>query len=149
MMEKELERYRKTLQSRMGCYRLLSLLYLLVTVGTRFAAEEAMAHPAFGFLQGCGCAAMVLAVVQIVRMYRAFKDETTLRRLYNQEHDERMQAIRAKAGLPVTLIMSMMMIAGGLLCSLINVTAALTLVAAGVVQMLVSLVIKLWYMRRM
>lgn len=139
-----LDQYRKTLYRRMGRYRLLSLLYLLVTITMRFAAEEATVHPAFGLLQGCGCAAIVLAAVHAVRISRALRDDTALRRLYNQEHDERMQAIRAKAGVPVILVLSLAMIGAGLIATFFNMTVALTLVITAVAQMLVSLTIKFW-----
>ena len=145
----DMEQYRRTLQRRMGCYRLWSLAYLVVTITMRFAAEEAAGHPAYSLLQGCGCAAMVLAAIQSVRISRALRDETALRRFHNQEHDERMQAIRAKAGVPVTLFMGAGLIAAGLVATFLDMTAALTLVTAGMAELLLTLALKAWYSRRM
>ncbi len=39
-------------------------------------------------------------IIQIFIRRKALKDETSLRKLYNEEHDERTQLIRQKAGEP-------------------------------------------------
>ena len=85
----------------------------------------------------------------MAKFHKALKDDTALRRLYNQEHDERMQAIRARAGIPVTLFMGVALMGAGLVATFFNMTVSLTLVAAGLVELLVSLAIKFWCMRTM
>lgn len=57
--------------------------------------------------------------------------------------------IRAKAGVPVVLILNVAMIGAGLIATFFNMTVALTLVFAAVAQMLVSLAIKFWCMQTM
>lgn len=145
----KLDQYRATLRRRITIFRLLWLAYLLMMVATRFAPAAVTEHPAYSGLFGFLAGGLLVGIVGTFRFSRALKDDTELRRLYNQEHDERMQAIRAKAGFPMTVFMGMGMIAAGLVATFFNMTVALTLIVAAVVQMLVSLGVKFWCMRTM
>ena len=87
-----------------------------------------------GFCMGM-CSGFAIPIAQA----KGAQDDTELRRLYNQEHDERMQAIRARAGIPVTLFMGVALMGAGLVATFFNMTVSLTLVAAGLVELLVSL----------
>ena len=145
----KLDQYRATLRRRMWLCRVLWLTYLLLIAATRFAAPAVTDHPAYAGLLGFCAGGLLVGVFGMAKFHRALRDDTALRRLYNQEHDERMQAIRAKAGFPVTVFMGAGMIAAGLVATFFNMTVALTLIAAAVVQLLVSVVIKFWCMRTM
>ena len=133
----------------MWLFRILWLAYLLLIAATRFAAPAVTDHPAYAGLLGFCAGGLLVGVFGMAKFHRALTDDTALRRLYNQEHDERMQAIRAKAGFPVTVFMGAGMIAAGLVATFFNMTVALTLIVAAVVQLLVSVVIKFWCMRTM
>ena len=145
----KLDQYRVTLRRRITIFRILWLAYLLMMVATRFAPAAVTEHPAYSGLFGFLAGGLLVGIVGTFRFSRALKDDTELRRLYNQEHDERMQAIRAKAGFPMTVFMGMGMIAAGLVATFFNMTVALTLIVAAVAQMLVSLGVKFWCMRTM
>lgn len=145
----KLDKYRATLRRRMTVFRILWLAYLLMMVAMRFAPAAVTEHPAYSGLFGFLAGGLLVGIVLAARFNRALKDDTELHRLHNKEHDERMQAIRAKAGYPVTVFMSLGLIAAGLVATFINMTVSLTLIIAAVVQLLVSLGIKFWCMRTM
>ncbi len=104
---------------------------------------------AYGFIEGALAGGLLAAAFQLGGLRRALKDDTALRRLCNQEHDERMQDIRAKAGFPMMVIWGVAMIAAGLAASFVSETVAITLIATGAVQMLACAIAKRVYMRRM
>lgn len=116
----------------------------------RFLAPEAVQDGfAFSFLCGILISASLAASFLLFRNVRLLSDPHKLREMYNKENDERMIAIRAKAGLPMMLIVSMILIAAGIGASFVNVTVGVTLLLVGMAQMTVSSVIKLVYMRRL
>lgn len=144
-----LDQYRLIIRRRMNAFRAGWLFYLLLVAAMNIAGERITDHPAFSGLMGFLAGGLLVGIFSMSKFHRALKDDVALRRLYNTEHDERMQAIRAKAGVPVVLILNVAMIGAGLIATFFNMTVALTLVSAAVVQMLVSLAIKFWCMRTM
>ena len=145
----KLDQYRETLRRRMGFLRIFWLGYLLLMASTRFAPAAVTEHPAYAGLMGFLAGALLVGIISMGKFRRALKDDTELRRLYNREHDERMQAIRAKAGIPVTLLMGVGLMTAGLVATFFDMTVALTLVAAGLVELLATLALKAWYSRTM
>ncbi len=144
-----LDQYRDKIRRRMNLFRTCWLFYLLLVAMTNLADARITDHPAFAGLMGFSVGILLAGGFSMSKFRRALKDDTALRRLYNQEHDERMQAIRAKAGVPVTLFMGMGLMAAGLLATFFNMTVALTLVAAGLAVLLATLMLKAWYSQRM
>lgn len=117
--------------------------------GVFFASAQLQDNFAFAFLRGILMSAGVCAAILLIRNTSLLKNEKKLRQTYNRENDERMVAIRAKAGLPMMLIASMILIAAGIGICFVNVTVGVTLFLVGIAQMTVSSVIKLIYMRRL
>ena len=145
----KLDQYRETLRRRMWFLRILWLVYLLLMAATRFAPPAVTEHPAYAGLMGFLAGGLLVGILGMAKYHKAMKDDAALRRLYNQEHDERMQASRAKAGVPVTLFMGAGLIAAGLVATFFHMTVALTLVAAGLAELVATLALKAWYSRRM
>lgn len=81
------------------------------------------------------------------RFARALKDEHKLKLLYNCENDERMKAIRAKAGMPVLMICSVAIIVAAVVAGYFNITIFYTLLITGIAQLLMGLILKVYYMR--
>ena len=79
----------------------------------------------------------------------ALKDEAKLRLLYNEENDERMKLIRAKAGVPMVLILSMALVLASMFIGYWNETAFVVLIGVALFQLLVSLGVKLYYKIKM
>lgn len=144
-----LDKYRDKLRRRVWLIRMMWLVYLLLVAATHLAGEAVTEHPAFAGLMGASAGGLLVAMAGLSRFSRALKDDTALRRLYNQEHDERKQAIRARAGFPVVVWLGCGMMAAGLIATFFSMTVALTLVIAAVAQLLVSLAIKAWCTRTM
>ena len=91
----------------------------------------------------------MMGALVIMRCGRALKDDTGLKRLYNQEHDERLQAVRARAGLPMGLYLSLGMMAAGCAAGFFSTTVMLTLVLAAGAQLLICVAVKLILLRVM
>jgi hypothetical protein len=77
------------------------------------------------------------------------RDEKKLKLQFNKEKDERLKAIRAKAGMPILLVTSVLMIIAGVIAGYFNATIFVTLIIAAVGQMIISGFVKMIYMRKM
>jgi hypothetical protein len=74
-------------------------------------------------------------------------DEQKLKKQYYKENDERMKAVKAKAGLPAVWVYSALMIVAGMIVGYFNELIFITLIAAAVVQLLLASVIQLIYQK--
>lgn len=68
---------------------------------------------------------------------------------YNQDQDERLKAIRAKAGLPFTIFTSVTMLIAGSVIGYFNMTVFYALTGAALLQILASGMMKLYYKQTM
>ena len=132
---------------------MLSLVILLVValeVYDVFWATEAMkASEVFGFQCGIALGIGLLALGQILRCTRVLGDDIALQKQFNLENDERMRAIRAKAGMPMLLYTSLGMILAAILIGYTDSAAFSILVKAAICQLIIGCVVKLVYMRIM
>ena len=141
-----LEAYRKKVQRRLAIMRLLAVVFLVVeTVVTRCVPENNATNFIWGFCMGGALVALVI----LFQQSKALKDDEKLCRMYIEEHDERKQAIRAKAGQPMVIYLSLGMAMVAAVVFFFSETVAITLALAAVAQMLVSLVVKLVGMKTM
>lgn len=141
-----LEAYRKKVQRRLVWMRLLAVTFVVVElVVSRWIAESNATNFIWG---GCIGGAFV-ALVVLAQQRKALQDDEKLRKLYIEEHDERKQAIRAKAGQPMVLFLSLGLVMTAAVVFFFNETVAATLALAAAVQCLVSLAVKLVCMKRM
>jgi hypothetical protein len=99
----------------------------------------------FGLILGIG----VLSLVDIIKLSLAIKDDTKLKILYNKEHDERLKAIRNKAGAPMIIITSVLMVIAAIIAGYFNIVVFYTLVIAVICQLSISAVVKLVCMKKM
>lgn len=151
-----LEAYRKTIRRRMNVMAVLGVAYSVAMIvahtlwtGSAAVDEFAWSGVASGFAGGA-LTAMVLCFALLTPRYgKALRDEQALRRLWNKEHDERLRAIRARAGAPIILYTSFAMIAVAMLIGPWNMIAAMTLLLAAAVQILISAAVKLICLRTM
>jgi len=141
-----LEAYRKKVQRRLVWMRLLAVIFVVVElVGSRFVPDGNASNYVWGMCVGGGFVALVV----LFQQSKDLKDDEKLRQMYIEEHDERKQAIRAKAGQPMVLFLSLGLAMIAAMVFFFNETVAITLALAAVAQMLVSLVVKLVCMKRM
>lgn len=133
-----MERYRRSLRRRLTLLGVMEALFFLMMFLCR-----GMEGPVAGFLLGMAAGGAIMGFLVIMRWGRALKDDTRLRRMYNEEHGERLQAIRARAGLPMGLYLSLGMLAAGCAAGFFSETVMLTLVLAAGAQLLVCVAVKL------
>jgi len=145
-----MESYRKSIALRIVLFSLAIALFACILVYNFFFASEAMKESVVtGFQCGFASAGTIVLIFCIVRYRQTLANEEKLRLLYNQEHDERMSAIRSKAGVPMVLVLSLLLAFAGMIAGYFNETMFYTLVLAALGQLLISLVVKFYYKSKM
>jgi len=145
-----MEQFRKKIKTRMLLISIVLLVFVAILLYNQFGASDALKDSlAFSFQCGLSASGSLVLVFWLVKNRRALSDEAKLRLLYNQENDERMSAIRAKAGIPMVLILSMALVLGGMIIGYFNETVFVILIGVALFQLLVSLGVKLYYMKMM
>ena len=145
-----MEAYRKTIKRRIALLSLVIALFAGILLYDQFLASAALKDSiVFSFQCGFASAASIGIVFLIVRYSKAVNDEEKLRILYNQEHDERMSAIRSKAGVPMVLILSLLQVFAGMIAGYYNETVFYALLLAATVQLLISIMVKFYYKAKM
>ena len=145
-----MEQYRKKLKLRMLIFSVVMLfcvvILLINQIGTIDTATETIA---ISFQEGFAASGIIILVLTLFRYRRALSDEEKLRLLYNQENDERMKAIRAKAGVPMVLILSLALVLAGMVIGYWSETIFVVLICVALFQLTMSMLVKLYYMRKM
>jgi len=145
-----MELFKKKIKTRIVLLCAVLLLFVAILLYNQFGASEALKDSlAFSFQCGVSASGSIVLVFWLMKYRGALKDETKLRLLYNEEKDERMSAIRAKAGIPMVLILSMALVLGGMIIGYFNETVFVVLIGAALFQLLVSLGVKLYYKAKM
>ncbi len=143
----DMEAYRQKIVRRRRVCRIAGSISFLCFVVLHYLGKEA--NQSFSLMAGLTSGLTILICMLALRYSRALKDDTTLRRLYNEDHDERKQAIRAKAGAPMILFTSAGMVAAAAVASWFSSTVTTTLLAAAAAQMLAACVVKANCLKRM
>lgn len=145
-----MDQFRKKLKKRIILICAVLLMFVSILLYNQFGADSAL-KDSLAFSFQCGfSAAGSLALVFLLAKYRgALKNEVKLQLLYNEEKDERMSAIRAKAGVPMVMILSMTLVLAGMLIGYFNETVFIVLICAALFQLLVCLSVKLYYKIKM
>lgn len=102
-----------------------------------------------GFQFGLIFGIEIRAIIEIIMLTRTMKDDKKIKLLYNKENDERMKSIRSKAGMPMVMITSLMMIIAAIAAGYFNIVVFYTLVIAAMVQLTIGATIKLYLMKTM
>lgn len=102
-----------------------------------------------GFQSGLIVGIAMKATIDIILLTKAMKDDKKMRLLYNKENDERMKVIRSKAGMPMVMITSVMMLTAAIVAGYFNIVVFYTLVIAAMVQLTIGATIKLYLMKTM
>lgn len=90
----------------------------------------------------------MLAIINLIKLNKVVKSDKELKLLYNKENDERLKLIRSKAGMPLLLINSIIMIISGIILGYFNTIIFLTLIITAGIQMLIGLFIKFYCLRK-
>ena len=101
-----------------------------------------------GFQFGLIMVALVKGILDERKLRRTLKDEKAIRLMYNEEHDERMQMLRAKSGAPMIQNMGMITILVAIVIGYFNFTVFYTLVSLVAIQMIISLVVYTYHSKK-
>lgn len=141
-----MEKYRKTVILR--CLWLAAAVLAAAAFGVYdvfFASDAVRDSMIFGFQCGLTVGLGLLALIMLIRYSRALKNDVKLRKQYNLEHDERMQAIHAKAGMPMLLYTSCGMVVAAIIAGYNDAVVCMTLIKAAAAQLIVGCTAKLAY----
>ena len=145
-----MDQFKKKLRTRIILLCAVLLLFVAILLYNQFGASSALKDSlAFSFQCGFSAAGSLVLVFLLMKTRGALKDEAKLRLLYNAEKDERMSAIRAKAGIPMVLILSMLLVLAGMVIGYFDETVFVVLICVALFQLLVSLGVKLYYKIKM
>lgn len=142
-----MEKYRKAMIVRIILLSVLAAIGVGIGIFDVFWAQVNSDSFVFCFQCGFSVAMGIVAAVWIIRYSAIIRDETKMQLQYNKENDERMKAIKARAGLPVVLILSVAMILVGMIVGYFNAVIFYTLIAVASVQLIVSCIIKFIFMK--
>ena len=144
-----MELYRKKLKFRITLFSFVLLLFVGILLYNQFGSSAALKDSlSFSFQCGFSAAGSLVLVYMIAKYRRALVDEQKLKTLFNQENDERMKAIRAKAGVPMTVILSMIFVLTGIVIGYFNEAIFVVLICVALFQLFASAAVKLYYMRK-
>jgi hypothetical protein len=149
-----MEKYRKKVQIKMALLALLALTAVALGIYNVFFegdpdASGFSAGMLSGFRTGMSVGIGFFALIRLIGFGKAIRDEKKLKELYNQEHDERLREIRAKAGMPLLLITSVLMLIAALIAGPLSLTIFYTLLIASSAQLMISLFVKMYYLKKM
>lgn len=149
-----MENFRKTIKRRITLFSGMLLVEVLFGAYCFWASEYSgktavsngsVADLQMGILFGIG----ILTLVQIIKLRKVINDDKKLKMLYNQEHDERLKTIRARAGMPMLLITSTTMLIAAMIAGYFNVVVFNTLIITAIVQLSIGAFVKLYYLKTM
>ena len=148
-----MERYKKTLKTRIALFRIVILLNVILSVSLRFMDTKGKIPNAVrnitdfqtGFMLGLA----IVSLFILTKYCKLLKNERMLREAYLKETDERMILIRSKAGMPALLITSVIMIFAGIIAGYFNIIVFYSLLAAGVCQLLLGVCLKFYDMHKL
>lgn len=149
-----MEKFKKTIQIRAILFTILTIICLAliildvydVLIKIDFVAQnKSLTDFQMGIIVGLG----FVGIFYQIKYLKALKDEKKLQLLYNEENDERKLLIRQKAGLPLLLITSGIMIFCGIILGYFNYTIFLTLTIAGFIQLMIGNIAKLYYLNKL
>ena len=145
-----MDTYKKTLRTRILLLAIPAVFAVVLGIYDVFLASPKIKESfIFGFQCGAATACGLIAVILILRYKTILHDEKKLKLAFNKENDERLKAIRAKAGLPMVLVTSVLLIIAGVIAAYFNAVIFVTLMVAAVCQMMISGIVKLIYMKKM
>jgi hypothetical protein len=90
----------------------------------------------------------LLAILKVIKIDKAVKDDKKLKLLYNKENDERLKYIRSRAGMPLIMVNSIIMIMAGIVAGYFNSIIFFTLITTAIFQLFIGAIIKMYFLRK-
>lgn len=145
-----MDTYSEELKSREKIYKFyISLAIIFIFIGEAFLKDKfAYNDFIFGFVYGLLIGMEIFCVGKVIKINKARDDYSLLRQMYIEENDERQILIRLKSGYPILTNLSLAIFLFAILAGFINKAVFITLLSVGVIQLLVSKAIKLYWTRK-
>jgi len=141
-----IEQYKKTIQLRIILICIVLMVFVAILLFNQFGASVLLKDSiVFSFQCGFASAGALVLAFLVMRYSKALRNEEKLKLLYNQEHDERMSAIRSKAGAPMVVILSLLLVLAGMIAGYFDETVFYVLLCAALGQLLISLAVKFYF----
>lgn len=151
-----MEKFRTTVKRRIAISSGMALVTMVLgaySIYSIIISDVSTATHSDGFVAGFQFGLIVsifgFSVFNIIKLSLAINDETKLKVLYNKEHDERLKAIRNKAGAPMIVVTSVLMVLAAIVAGYFNIVVFYTLVIAVAAQLSVSAMVKLYCLKTM
>lgn len=145
-----MKKYKLFIKKRIAWLSVLLLITFGVGVYDQFFASPAIvANPIFSFQAGFSASLCIFAALCIINYNKILHDGEKLRIQYNKANDERLRLVRYKAGVPILLVTSTIMIVVGIIAGYFNETIFLTLILTALIQISVSVIMKFIYLRKL
>lgn len=151
-----MEKFRTTVKRRIAISSGMALVTMVLgaySIYSIIISDVSTATHSDGFVAGFQFGLIVsifgFSVFDIIKLSLAINDETKLKVLYNKEHDERLKAIRNKAGAPMIVVTSVLMVLAAIVAGYFNIVVFYTLVIAVAAQLSVSAMVKLYCLKTM
>ena len=148
-----MERYKKTLKTRIALFRIVILLNVILSVTLRLLDNKGKIPNSVrnitDFQTGFMLSLAIVSLFILIKYCKLLKNERMLREAYLKETDERMILIRSKAGMPALLITSVIMIFAGIIAGYFNIIVFYSLLVTGVCQLLLGVCLKFYYMHKL
>lgn len=145
-----LENYHEVLKKRERLYKsYISLALIFLGIGNFLLKDQARINDsALGFINGLTLGIEIICVFWVFRIRKALKDDKILRKLYIDEHDERKNFIKLKAGYNLIGKIALGIFVISILASYFNMVIFYTLVITGIFLIILSLLLKLYWIKK-
>ena len=145
-----LENYHEVLRKRERLYKsYISFALIFWGIGNFLLEDQIKLNDsALGFINGLTLGIEIVCVFWVFKIRKALKDDKMLRELYIYEHDERKNFIKLKSGSNFIGKIALGIFVASILASYFNMVVFYTLVIAGIFLILVSLLLKLYWRKK-
>jgi len=146
-----MEKYKEIIRKRIRRVIIVTLLVASLVLCMHFFVMKSVDGAngnLFSFLEGGVVGLDLVAMFYMLQYRKALEDDEKLKKMYNEEHDERTALIKQKAGFPVFTSAAVMLIVGGVVAGYINSTVSYTMAACGIFIILYQLVLKVYFLKK-
>jgi len=145
-----MKEYNKTIKARILLLSIPIICAAIFSIYDVFwASTEIKESSIFGFQAGIIISMGLIAVITVIRYRALLNDDKKLLLQFNRENDERIKAIKAKAGIPMLPLVSTLVIIAGVIAGYFDTLIFMTLIAVAAFQMTICAIVKVVYMKKM
>lgn len=141
-----MKEFKKKVKSRIIFARIYIAIIILFIILTKILSNNEIPME---FIGGFGVGIGAVMIFYIAQYHKALKSEEELEKLYIEETDERQQYIKSMIGSSSISISIIILTLGMLVSSFFNITVFLTLLIALMTLIVVTLVFKVYYNKRL